>query len=96
MNGQKRGEKHFQRALLPHRFKLLINILEIIMEFDYTINTNKSFDETVEAVQKGIAKADMRVLYVHDVQATLAEKGFGRDIQLRLLNFAAQNTRMIF
>ncbi len=50
-----------------------------IMEFDYTTNTTKTFDEAVLAVQEEIAKAGMRVLFVHDVQASLGEKGFQRD-----------------
>jgi len=33
----------------------------------------------VENVQEEIAKAGMRVLHIHDVQKTLAEKGFKRD-----------------
>lgn len=49
------------------------------MEFDYTITTAKTFDEAVLAVQEEIAKAGMRVLYVHDVQKSLVEKGFARD-----------------
>ena len=48
------------------------------MEFDYTIPTTKTFAEAVQGVQDEIAKAGMRVLYVHDVQKTLAEKGFER------------------
>ena len=49
------------------------------MEFDYTTTTTKVFDEAVLRVQDEIAKAGMRVLYIHDVQATLAEKGFKRE-----------------
>jgi uncharacterized protein (DUF302 family) len=49
------------------------------MDFDYTIATNKSFEEAVEAVQKEIEEAGMRLLYVHDVQKTLGEKGFQRE-----------------
>lgn len=49
------------------------------MEFDYTTTTTKTFDEAVLSVQDEIAKAGMRVLYIHDVQATLAEKGFERE-----------------
>ena len=51
----------------------------IYMEFDYTVTTTKAFDEAVESVQDEIAKAGLRVLYVHDVQKTLAEKGFERE-----------------
>ncbi len=49
------------------------------MNFDYTVTTNKDFDAAVKSVQEEIAKAGMRVLYVHDVQQTLEEKGFVRD-----------------
>ena len=49
------------------------------MEFDYTTITAKSFDKAVQSVQEEIAKAGMRVLYVHDVQKTLSEKGFERE-----------------
>jgi len=49
------------------------------MEFDYTIITTKTFDDTFQSVQDEIAKAEMRVLYIHDVQKTLAEKGFQRE-----------------
>ncbi|PJE74095.1 MAG: hypothetical protein COV01_03280 [Candidatus Taylorbacteria bacterium CG10_big_fil_rev_8_21_14_0_10_41_48] len=49
------------------------------MEFHYTTTTTKTFDEAVLSVQDEIAKAGMRVLYVHDVQKTLAEKGFERE-----------------
>ncbi|MBI4088356.1 DUF302 domain-containing protein [Candidatus Kaiserbacteria bacterium] len=46
------------------------------MEFDYTVSTQKDFAHAVSTVEKEIAKAGFRVLYVHDVQVTLAEKGF--------------------
>ena len=49
------------------------------MEFDYTLTTTKSFDEAVQDVQNEIAKAGMRVLYIHDVQKTLGEKNFARE-----------------
>lgn len=48
-------------------------------DFAYTIETPKSFDEAVRAVEEGAAKAGFRVQHVHDVQATLAEKGFQRE-----------------
>lgn len=46
------------------------------MEFDYTVTTKKDFDSAVLAVQEETVKAGFRVLYVHDVQKTLDEKGF--------------------
>lgn len=48
------------------------------MKFDYTVSTTKNFDSTVKSVEKEIAKAGMRVLHIHDVQKTLAKKGFER------------------
>ena len=47
--------------------------------FEYTVGTAKSFDEAVEAVVQKTAEKGFRVLHVHDVAATLAEKGFQRD-----------------
>lgn len=49
------------------------------MNFAYTQTTNKNFDETVQVIQEEVSKHGMRVLYVHDVQKTLAEKGFERE-----------------
>ena len=49
------------------------------MEFDYTTTTAKTFDAAVLSVQDEIAKVGMRVLYVHNVQKTLTEKGFERE-----------------
>ncbi|VVA44039.1 conserved hypothetical protein [Candidatus Roizmanbacteria bacterium] len=46
------------------------------MDFDYTVTTEKSFDEAVAAVGKETKTAGFRVLYVHDVSATLKEKDF--------------------
>lgn len=46
------------------------------MNFDYTINTTKDFDSAARNVQEEIVKAGMKVLIVHNVQKTLAEKGF--------------------
>lgn len=49
------------------------------MEFDFTITTTKSFGRAVQSVQDEILEAGMRVLYIHDVQKTLREKGFERE-----------------
>lgn len=49
------------------------------MELDYTVTSDKGFEETVEAVKQGTADAGFRVLAVHDLAATLAEKGFPRE-----------------
>jgi uncharacterized protein (DUF302 family) len=49
------------------------------MQLDYTVTTDKDFDQALEAVKQGTADAGFRVLFVHDVAATLAEKGFDRE-----------------
>lgn len=46
------------------------------MKIDYTVQTKKSFDKAVNNVEVETAKAGFRVLYIHDVQKTLKEKGF--------------------
>jgi len=46
------------------------------MEFDYTVETNKSFDQAVASVEAETAGAGFKVLYVHDVQQTLKAKNF--------------------
>ncbi|MDD8025119.1 MAG: DUF302 domain-containing protein [Acidobacteriota bacterium] len=47
-------------------------------EFDYTVASSKPFDQAVEAVLEGAKQQGFGVLHVHDVQATLAAKGFAR------------------
>lgn len=49
------------------------------MQFDYTVATQKPFAEAVEAVQAALTESGFRVQFVHDVQETLAEKGFVRE-----------------
>jgi len=46
------------------------------MDFDYTVNTKKSFNEAVDAVERVTKSVGFRVLYMHDVAATLKEKDF--------------------
>ncbi len=48
-------------------------------EFDYTVQTDKSFDEAVSAVQAKSKEKGFNVLVVHDVKATLESKGFSRE-----------------
>jgi uncharacterized protein (DUF302 family) len=48
-------------------------------DFEYTVETQKTFDEAVAAVEAACAAKSFRVLHVHDVQATLAEKGLARN-----------------
>ncbi len=47
--------------------------------FDYTVETDKGFDEAVEAVLEQAKEKGFGVLHVHDVKATLAGKGFERE-----------------
>lgn len=58
------------------------------MEFDYTVTTEKSFDEAAQDTQNEIIKAGLRVLYVHDVQKTLGEKGFVWD-SFKIIEFCS-------
>ena len=46
------------------------------MNFDYTVTTEKSFDEAVKTVEQETKNAGFRVLFIHDVTKTLAEKSF--------------------
>ncbi len=48
-------------------------------DFQYKIETTKEFDDVVRAVEQKAAEKQFRVLHVHDVAATLAEKGFQRE-----------------
>jgi uncharacterized protein (DUF302 family) len=48
-------------------------------KFEYTVTTNNSFSEAVEALEKKTAEMGFRVLHTHDIAATLAEKGFPRE-----------------
>jgi uncharacterized protein (DUF302 family) len=49
------------------------------MELDYTVSTSKTYDEAVSAVTERAEANGFRVQFVHDVAATLAEKGFARE-----------------
>src|SRR3972149_4941847 len=46
------------------------------MDFDYTVTSIKSFKNAVEKVVQETINAGFRVLYIHDVTKTLAEKKF--------------------
>lgn len=46
------------------------------MDFDYTVTTEKSFEEAVKAVERETKAVGFKVLHIHDVAATLKEKGF--------------------
>ncbi len=47
--------------------------------FAITVTTSLDFEAAVQAVENETAAAGFRVLHVHDVAATLAEKGFTRE-----------------
>ena len=48
------------------------------MQIAHTLETSKTFEQVVSAIEANTPKHQFRVLAVHDVQATLAEKGFER------------------
>ena len=50
-----------------------------MIKFETTIESPRSFDDTVKAIEQKAAEKGFRVLHTHDVAATLAEKGFRRD-----------------
>ncbi len=47
--------------------------------FEHTVATVKPFEEAVVAIERKSVEKGFRVLYTHDVAATLAEKGFSRE-----------------
>ena len=47
--------------------------------FQYTVNSNRTFAAAVSAVEQKTSEKGFRVLHTHDVAATLAEKGFTRE-----------------
>ena len=48
-------------------------------ELAFRLESKKSIEEVSEALQEKSVENQFRVLAVHDVQATLAEKGFERE-----------------
>lgn len=49
------------------------------MELDYTVRTEKPYAQAIRAVVDAAQAHNFRVQFVHDVAATLAEKGFDRE-----------------
>jgi uncharacterized protein (DUF302 family) len=49
------------------------------MQIDYTVPTEKSYDEAVAAVEAAASLHNFRVTFVHDVAQTLRERGFERE-----------------
>jgi uncharacterized protein (DUF302 family) len=48
-------------------------------QLSYTLTSDKSFGDVVANLEKHAPEHQFRVLHVHDVQATLAEKGLTRE-----------------
>ncbi|MGB9716668.1 MAG: DUF302 domain-containing protein [Thermodesulfovibrionales bacterium] len=48
-------------------------------KFDYTVETEKTFDEAVMTIEAKSKEKGFGVLHVHDVRATLASKGYDRE-----------------
>ena len=48
-------------------------------KFDYTVGTNKSVDEAVEAIVAKSKERGFGVLHIHDVKEILARKGYERE-----------------
>jgi uncharacterized protein (DUF302 family) len=63
-------------------------------EFDYTVETPKNVDEVVAKIEAIAQEKGFRVLSIHDVQATLADKGFTTEpmkiIEICNAKFASQ------
>lgn len=47
--------------------------------FQYTVETTKTFEHAVQAVEQKSTEHGFRVLHTHDFAAALAEKGFPRE-----------------
>jgi len=47
--------------------------------FEYCVESEKPFDAVVSNIENESSRAGFRVLHIHDVAATLREKGFARD-----------------
>ncbi|MCK5125238.1 MAG: DUF302 domain-containing protein [candidate division Zixibacteria bacterium] len=49
------------------------------MNLEYAINTDRPFDKVVADVEKFTVEHGFKVLHIHNVQETLAGKGFDRE-----------------
>jgi uncharacterized protein (DUF302 family) len=49
------------------------------MDIEYQVESARSFADVVADIEKLTVEKQFRVLHIHDVQATLAEKGFKRE-----------------
>ncbi|HEY5540383.1 MAG TPA: DUF302 domain-containing protein, partial [Coriobacteriia bacterium] len=50
-----------------------------MMQIDFTLPTDKTYAEAVQAVVDAATAHSFRVQFVHDVAETLAERGFERE-----------------
>ncbi len=48
-------------------------------DMKYTLTSDKPFDTVVANLERLVPEKQFRVLHIHDVKATLEEKGFHRD-----------------
>jgi len=64
------------------------------MQIDFTLPTDKSYAEAIEAVKEAAAAHSFRVSFVHDIAETLRERGFAREplsiIEMCNAKFASQ------
>ena len=49
------------------------------MDMEYNIDSERKFEDVVASIEKYTAENSFKVLHIHDVQATLAGKGFERE-----------------
>lgn len=56
---------------------------------EYTVATEKDFDEAVASVLKAIKNRGLRVLHVHDIRGMLAETGFSTE-PLKIVEFCSE------
>jgi len=49
------------------------------MQIDFTLPTDKSYADAIEAVKEAAAAHSFRVSFVHDIAETLRERGFTRE-----------------
>lgn len=49
------------------------------MQVDFTVPTDKTYAQAIEAVKAAAATHSFRVSFVHDLSQTLAERGFERE-----------------
>ena len=49
------------------------------MDIEYTVPSQRPFEAVASDVERLTAEKMFRVMHIHDIQATLAEKGFARE-----------------